>query len=54
MLADAHVTQDKPDYSGTFLGFFHMYDLGVSYTFHFRKKDYGIIRDIFTEWCFDP
>ena len=44
----------KPDYLVTFLGFFHMYDLGVSYTFHFRKKDYRIIRNIFTEWCFDP
>ena len=36
-----------------------MYDLGVSYTFHFHKKKYGIIRDkdfvekeqgIITEW----
>ena len=23
----------------TFFGFFHMYDLGVSFTFHFRKKN---------------
>ena len=28
----------KPDYSVTFFGFFHMCDLGVSFTFHFRKK----------------
>ena len=26
-----------------FLGFFHIYDLGVSYTFHFRKNNYGIL-----------
>jgi hypothetical protein len=44
----------KPDYSVTSYGFFHMCDLGVSFTFHFRKKKYGIIRNIFTEWCFDP
>ena len=28
----------KPDYSVTFFGFFHMCDLGISFTFHFRKK----------------
>ena len=26
----------------------------VSFTFHFRKRNYGIIRNNFTEWCFDP
>ena len=33
----------QPDYLVSFLGFFHMYDLGVSYTFHFGKKDFTII-----------
>ena len=28
----------KPDCSLSYSGFFHMYDLGVSYTFHFHKK----------------
>ena len=28
----------KPDYSVTFFGFFHMYDLGVSFTFNFHKE----------------
>ena len=39
----------EPDCSLSYSGFFHMYDLGVSYTFHFHKKKYGIIRNIFTE-----
>ena len=29
----------QPDYSVTFFGFFHMCDLGVSFTFYFRKKN---------------
>ena len=29
----------RPDCSLTYFGFFHMYDLGVSYTFHFREKN---------------
>ena len=29
----------KPDCSLSHSGFFHMYDLGVSYTFHFHKKN---------------
>jgi hypothetical protein len=33
----------------TFFGFFHMCDFGVSFTFHFHEKKYGIIRNIFTE-----
>ena len=28
----------EPDCSLSYSGFFHMYDLGVSYTFHFHKK----------------
>ena len=47
------LVRHKPDYSLTFFGFFHMCDLGVPLTFHFHKKNYGIIRNIFTEWCFD-
>ena len=46
--------QHEADCSLSYFGFFHMYDLGISYTFHFRKKNYGIIRNIFMEWCFDP
>ena len=40
--------------SPTYLSFFHIYDLDVSYTFNFHKK-YRIICNIFTltEWCFD-
>ena len=33
------LTSLKPDCSLSHSGFFHMYDLGVSYTFHFHKKD---------------
>ena len=29
----------QPDCSLSHSGFFHMYDLGVSYTFHFHKKN---------------
>ena len=29
----------KPDYSVTFFGFFHMYDLCVSFTFNFHKEN---------------
>ena len=47
-------TNCKPDYSVTFFGFFHMCDLGGSFTFHFHKKNYWIIRNIFTDCCFDP
>ena len=32
------LAQYKPDCSLSYSGFFHMYDLGVSYTFHFHKK----------------
>ena len=44
---------EKPDYSVTLIGFFHMCDLGVSFTFYSRKK-YKIIVNIFKEWSFDP
>ena len=29
----------KPDYLATFFGFFHMWDLGFPFTFHFRIKN---------------
>ena len=29
----------KPDCSLSYSGFYHMYDLGVSNTFHFHKKN---------------
>jgi hypothetical protein len=29
----------QPNCSLSYSGFFHMYDLGVSYTFHFHKKN---------------
>ena len=44
----------EPDCSLSYSGFFCIYDLGVSYTFHLCKRDDWIIRNIFTEWCFDP
>ena len=56
-MASAIQTNHKPDYSMTFHGFFRMDNLDpnldVSFTFHFHKI-YGIICNIFTEWCFDP
>ena len=33
------IRKHKPDCSLSNSGFFHMYDLGVSYTFHFHKKN---------------
>ena len=33
------LNKHKPDCSLSYSGFFHMYDLGVSYTFHFNKKN---------------
>ena len=36
--SNSHLGRLKPDCSLTYFGFFHMYDLGVSYTFHFREK----------------
>ena len=33
-----HFLWYKPDCSLTYFGFFHIYDLGVSYTIHSRKK----------------
>ena len=41
--------KSRADCSLSYSSFFHMYDLGVSYTFHFHKKKYGIILNIFTE-----
>ena len=32
--------RQEPDYSVTFFGFFHMYDLGVSFTFDFLKRNW--------------
>ena len=32
------ILHQQPDCSLTYFGFFHMYDLGVSHTFHFRKR----------------
>ena len=33
------VGRHKPNCSLSYSGYFHMYDLGVSYTFHFHKKN---------------
>ena len=37
------ITIQQPDCSLSYSGFFHMYDLGVSCTFHFHKKCYYLI-----------